>query len=250
MSGTATGATGVPAAPVTPGPVTPGPGPVVPEGIISTVMNSINQLTGLIPDSILFGSILLYFVTQNYSYGIFSVFIFEMVLSHKLLSWIFAKVSGNKPTDADLKCYSGYKSSRYKIDETFYVNKYPPYGIFSITAIGTYLGLATGEFSSTLKEMEKASTGSDWTSRSIVANVLITCVIILFAISRYMTCDKSVWDIFVALLTAVIIGSMFFYINRELFGKEAMNFLGLPYIESKSSKGSPIYVCATETANK
>jgi hypothetical protein len=35
-------------------------------------------------------------------------------------------------------------------------------------------------------------------------------------------------------------------INKKLFGKESMNFLGLPYIVSKESKGDPIYICAKD----
>ena len=45
---------------------------------------------------------------------------------------------------------------------------------------------------------------------------------------------------------AVIVGVIFFYINKAIFGVEAMNFLGLPYLVSKESEGSPIYVCAKD----
>jgi hypothetical protein len=42
----------------------------------------ITELHMLMPDSILFGSLLLFLLTQNQAFGIFGVFIFETVLSH------------------------------------------------------------------------------------------------------------------------------------------------------------------------
>jgi hypothetical protein len=50
-----------------------------------TVINTITEIHMLIPDSILFGSILMYFLTQNMSFGIFAIFIFETVISHRLI---------------------------------------------------------------------------------------------------------------------------------------------------------------------
>ena len=45
-------------------------------------------------------------------------------------------------------------------------------------------------------------------------------------------------------MLAFIVGSIFFYVNKSLFGEESMNFLGLPYLVDKNSQGAPIYVCA------
>ena len=50
-----------------------------------TVINTIVGIHMLIPDSILFGSLLLYFLTQNIAFGVFAVFVFETELIHKLI---------------------------------------------------------------------------------------------------------------------------------------------------------------------
>jgi hypothetical protein len=50
----------------------------------------------------------------------------------------------------------------------------------------------------------------------------------------------------IAMALAIIVGTSFFFINKKLFGVEALNFLGLPYLVSKEEKGAPIYVCAAE----
>ena len=45
---------------------------------------------------------------------------------------------------------------------------------------------------------------------------------------------------------AIIVGTVFFYINKAVFGEEAINFLGLPYLVNKEKEGSPIYVCSKD----
>jgi amino acid permease len=122
-------------------------------------------------------------------------------------------------------------------------DSYPSYGVYSISAIGTYLALATSEFSSTTAAM-----GPEWASRSKVAYTFIALVIIAFLAARWRSCD-SIGEIMAAVSMAFIVGAIFFYVNKSLFGEEAMNFLGLPYLVSKDSQGAPIYICSADTTN-
>ena len=205
-----------------------------------TVIKTITEIHMLMPDSILFGSILMYFLTQNMSFGIFAIFIFETVLSHKLIGWVSAQAVGPSRS-SDIQCRSGYKIPQFRIERIFAHDPYPSYGLYSITAIGTYLALATSEFSNTMNMM-----GPEWASRSKVAYSFISMVILAFLAARWANCD-SISEIGLAVFMAIVTGAIFFYINRALFGEESMNFLGLPYLVSKESQGSPIYVCAADT---
>ena len=45
----------------------------------TAILNPIVEIHSLMPDSILFGSLLLYLLTQNFAFGVFAVFIFENV---------------------------------------------------------------------------------------------------------------------------------------------------------------------------
>jgi len=56
-------------------------------------------------------------------------------------------------------------------------------------------------------------------------------------------CD-TLMVVFIALLFASVTGGMFYFINYSLFGSEAMNFPGLPFIVNKTDQGTPLYVCA------
>ncbi len=205
-----------------------------------TVVKAITEIHMLMPDSILFGSILMYFLTQNISFGIFAIFIFETVLSHKLISWVSSQAVGSSRS-SDIECRVGYKTPQFKPERMFSHDPYPSYGVFSITAIATYLGLATKEFSSTLDAM-----GDDWALRKKVAYTFAAVVPLIFIYFRWRNCD-TIGDIIAAVAMAMIAGAIFFYINKSIFGDEAMNFLGLPYLVNKNSEGAPIYICSADT---
>jgi hypothetical protein len=54
----------------------------------------------------------------------------------------------------------------------------------------------------------------------------------------------------IAFVAALFTGFAFFKLNMMFFDKEAINFLGLPYLSEKAASGTPIYVCsANPSAN-
>jgi len=207
---------------------------------IGSSIEVISEIHKLIPDSILFGSLLMYFLTQNMAFGVFGIFIFETVLSHKLISWIASQTVGPSRSN-DLQCRAGYKTPQFTAQRMFSHDQYPSYAVFSITSIATYLGLSTKEFSSTLNAM-----GPEWQARSTVAYTFIGLMLSAFIGLRLWNCDTTT-DVLIAFSLAIITGFILFHINKAIFGEEAMNFLGLPYMVSKESQGAPIYVCSAET---
>lgn len=215
---------------------------------LSTVfLSPIIEIYSLMPDSILFGSIILYAITQNLSYGVFSIFVMETILSHKLLSWVMTQTFGPQPrsTETNIRCRAGFKTPELDVRRIFMHDQYPSYAIFSITSIATYLGLSTFEFSNTFDAM-----GSEWKGRSMSAYIFIGAVLLTFIIARYMGCSESGSEIGIALLFAIISAFIFFKLNVMFFDKESVNFLGLPYLSEKAADGTPIYVCsANPSAN-
>jgi hypothetical protein len=217
---------------------------------LDDIKNSAMEIGALMPDSILFGSLLLYVLTQNMAFGVFAIFIFENVLSHKLLSWFMLQVEGaavSRPFDS--KCRAGYKTPQLAIDRIYDHNPYPSYGVFSVVSIAAYLGLSTHEFSNTMKQMDYNNTdqtqrnNSKWAMRSTVAYVLIGVFLALFITLRLISCD-GFSEVLYASVLGLIVGMIFFKVNLSLFGAESINFLGLPYMVNKNEVGSPIYVCA------
>lgn len=208
------------------------------------IIKTVTEIHALIPDSLLFGSLLFYFLTQNKAFGIFAVFIVEAVISHRIIGGVMSQTTGSSPA-VPMSCRAGFKTPRVSgMERAFAHESYPSYSIFSITSIATYLMLAMREFSSTLDAMGSR----DWSSRSLVAYICTALLVIAFVVARLWTCDKS-GEVFTAMVCAIIVGGIFFGVNKALFGKESMNFLGLPYMVDKAAKGDAIYVCAPEKAN-
>ena len=220
----------------------------------NTVLDPFNEMHRLMPDSILFGSVLLYFLTHNYAFGIFSIFICEIIGTHKLISWVSTDILGPAKPDVKnlLKCRVGYRPARFDYKKTFAHDPFPSYGMFSITSIGTYLALAMLEFSKTLNAMDQSTdqnkTSQEWASRCTFAYSFIIMILLIFMLFRWNSCE-SIGELSIAVVLALITGILFFNINKTTFGEESMNFLGLPFLVSKESQGSPIYICANESKN-
>lgn len=210
---------------------------------MNSITDAVAELFSLMPDSILFGAGLLYFLTQNFTYLVFAIFVLETVLSHRLLSWMIKGAVGSRLPADQIRCRSGYKVPQLSYQRMFMHDAYPSYGVFSMTAIGTYLGLATAEFRETMKEMSQ-SPGSDWGSRPIVAYVFIGLLLLSFIGIRMYACEENLGEILMAVFFGLITAYLFYKVNVSVFGKEGVNFLGLPYLTAKPSDGSPIYTCA------
>lgn len=213
--------------------------------VAGNVLSGTMELIRLIPDSILFGSLFLFALTHNLPFGIFAIFIFELSLSHKLISWVFSQVTGeSRPIDPKSfsKCYHGYRTPRYDISRMINMNQYPAFGTYSITAIATYIGLAMGSFKQTLNTM-----GIEWSSRSVVSTIFILLIPALYILLRFLIGCDTIGDMMIAIIFGIMIGLIFYFVNSSLLGQESMNFLGLPMLVNKSDAGSSIYVCASNT---
>lgn len=210
-----------------------------------TVVRTVAEMYNLMPDSVLFGSLVLYFLTQNLAYGIFSAFIIELTLSHRLIAWMSVQMFGPPATQKPIACRAGYKTPQMDISRMFNHDPYPSYSIFSIVSMASYLGFATSSYSAALESM-----GENWKTRSMISYLFMGMIVCTFILARIFLsgCDDTFGEIIIAAVLAVIIGYLFFYINKSLFGVESMNFLGLPSLASKGTdlNGNPsdIYICA------
>ena len=167
--------------------------------IPQNILKSVLEIHSLIPDSILFGSLLLYFLTHHLAFGIFSLFLVEMIGSHHLISWLFSQTVGPTRSPMPMTCRAGYKTPQYQYQRIFSHEAYPSYSVFSVGAIATYLGLSTNEFAPTMEEM-----GREWAIRTSVAYTFIISFVIVFLLARSIGCE-SFTEIGVAFLLSIIL---------------------------------------------
>jgi hypothetical protein len=209
--------------------------------VFSPMSDFAMELFRTVPDAIQFGALALYFLTQNYTYGIFTLFTLETTLFHKVISFVFKGAGGDPGSGGskEARCRSGFRSPRFEFERRFMADTYPSLGLYFFGAMAAYLSLATYLFSDTLQLM-----GPIWKGRLIFSSAFVGILLLFLTIYRFFTGCDTLMTVFVALFIGAITGTVFYFINYSVFGIEAMNFLGLPYVVDKSDQSNPIYVCA------
>jgi hypothetical protein len=219
------------------------------------MIDSTEEMGRLFPDAILFGSLILYIITQNVSFGVLSVFFLETSLLHQLIAFVCEKTFGasqlmnqakkaegvdkNKKGEIFRKCSPGFRSPRLEFERIFMADKYPSISVFFWGAFVAYMSGSNYSFSEILAKM-----GQEWWPRLPFAVFGIIILTLLFLLGRFYGCGDSPTEIMLALFTGLICGILLYIVNLNVFGLEAMNFNGLPILVNKTDQGSSIYVCA------
>ena len=205
-----------------------------------SIANATAEIHRMMPDSLLFGSFLLYVLTQHAPFGVFALFVLELILSHKLIGWVMAQSAGATPDQGSSACHMGYKIGRMDFRRLFSHASYPSFAMFSTMGVVAYLGRSMLTFSETLDAM-----GPVWASRKIAASVFIICLVLTVIGGRIYSGCEPTGEIFLGGVLGVAAGILLYSLHVSLFGERSMNFLGLPYLVTKESQGTPIYVCST-----
>lgn len=214
------------------------------DSILLPYFSTTIELQRLFPDSVLFGSLVLFITTMNSVFGFFAIFLLEVFASHKLLSTIISKfvgpvVSGSSSGSDGGICFPGFRGSRKEVDRALRFNEYPSISLTTLSAMASYIMSSMIQFNDTLQTM-----GKEWNTRFAFSMIFIGIILLTVVMSRWYAGCESVSEIMIALAFGLFIGLLFFFLNKSLFGLESINFLGLPYVVDKSEKGSDIYVCA------
>ena len=221
--------------------------------ILTPLRDSALEIGKLFPDSILFGTILLYCLTQNLSFGVLAIFFLETSLFHQFVGFVYEKSMGpanqkytSKTSDAEiLNCRSGFKAPRKEWERTFLHDTYPSISVFFWGSFVAYMAGSSASFATILKTM-----GADWQPRVIFSSIAIVLTSLVFLLARHRAwggCD-STSELLLALIAGGICGTILYFLNYQLFGLEGLNYNGFPIPIDKTEKGSPIYVCAPPQA--
>jgi len=204
------------------------------------------EIQRLVPDSLLFGSFIMYFLSGNTTWGVLTLFLFEtVILAHTGIATGFQAYQGFLGGQKDLACRPGFRQPRFDLTRFFIRDRYPSVSLFTIGALSTYMASTIGYFTDTLRAM-----GTEWQSRITVSYIFIALLLILFVLIHNLSGWESFGELLIALVCGVIVGILFFYINFLIFGPEGINILGLPLLVDKSQTAAPIYVCLKENSNQ
>ena len=82
-------------------------------------------------------------------------------------------------------------------------------------------------------------------ARFPVALSLSALFLFFFLTFRIMNGCDTLLSAFGTTIFGLLTGSVLVAINLGIFGREAINFTGLPLLVSRTSEGLPLYVCST-----
>lgn len=197
------------------------------------------------PDSLFLGSAIFAGLTQNFALGTFVLAMVEFGILHRVLAGIIGLAQPNEaPLPASSKCFPGIPSP-YQISAVGQIltgAAFPSGPLFFISAAISYILYSTLNFSSELNELSK--TEPEWKVRIPLSITFSLLLIAAFGIYRFVSgCDPALVIIGSTVL-GLFVGALVYTIHVYLFGRNAVNFLGLPLLADRSANGSALYVCA------
>lgn len=196
------------------------------------------EIQRLLPDSLLFGTLTMFILTGNTTWGVLLTFLIELILSHGLVAAGFQAFQGPQKLQGPLGCRPGFRHPRFDFTRFFIRDRYPSVSIYSLSAIASYFIMTINYFSATLKAM-----GPDWAARVTVAYIFTALFTVGLIGIRLLYGCESWTELLIAMVAGILAAILFFNLNFSIFGPEGINILGLPLLVDKSSQGNPIYIC-------
>ena len=199
----------------------------------------------LLPDSVVCGTAILTILSGCKSYGVLLFSMFELMFLQRISSMI---ISGIAPVGADLNsqqmtCQPGFQytnSMRISLLEKIGTpSMFPSPTMFFLSGLLSYMLMSMQQFGREIKSLS-----GDIQARTQVAIVLSFLFMIAMLMFRTSYGCESFGTLLLSLLLGTIFGVAIVFQNIALFGRDGINVLNLPMIQSALEKGKPMYVCA------
>ncbi len=211
-----------------------------------TLVPTTQEFMRAIPDSLFLGTGFFALITQNFPLGVLVLAIAELGMSQRILGSLVGVVQENPVKPYSDKCSAGIPSPYQLslIGKLMSEVQFPSGPVFLIAGVIAYTLSSTFNFSEELNELGKKE--PEWNARIPLSVTFSILFMILYCFWRYMnTCD-GVLSLLGSTAIGAIIGFIIYTIHVYLFGRDAVNFLGIPLLADRAANGTPLYVCAKQ----
>jgi len=199
-----------------------------------------------LPDSLFLGSTTFALLTQNYPISILVLGMFEFSLA----AWLLCKFGGllmnnEEPLASDI-CIPGVPSPYLisAIGNIFPKASFPSIPIFFISASMFYILFSVLNFREELKELGRKT--PEWKVRIPLSIIFTSVLLLCFIFWRVLnTCDTVIIALG-SLLFGALTGSVIMLLHTYLFGRDSINFLGVPLLADRAATGGKQYICAKQ----
>lgn len=200
------------------------------------------------PDSLFMGSILLTLLTQSYSLFVFCLVMLQIAAVNfglgKFAAYVSPVAGGPEIDNCSYQIPSWTQFSFFQMATV--KAPFPSSGIFFLSSV---IAFFLGATINTRKEMtELAKQYPEMNVRFPISLILSVVFLTCYVVWRITSgCDGLV-AAFSSVFVGFIIGTLLLLLNLIIFGREGLNFAGLPLLVSRTDNGMPLYVCTDETA--
>jgi len=207
------------------------------------------HLFQILPEAVFVFLVLFSILTQNFANGVLAMSLIESLLAFSIIGKGVDYMSGaGGPGQRSEACEAGFPTS---------VSSYATLSLFrnitnglsfpshSIAVLSTLIGYILSSlfaYSNELKEL-----GGGWELRIPIGVTLSFLTLTAFVLFRYIAGCENLGKIIGTLVIGLGIGTALMFQNMNLLGKESVNILGIPTLESRTLNGKPLYVCAPKT---
>jgi len=191
----------------------------------------------LLPDGILFGSFLMGLTTVSAAHSIFFISIIISLFVLYGLQIATKLIYGGSISKEVCKS----KLFKHTFEQLFVSSSAnaPSYGMFIVSFACSYLATSLYNLKDELEVLDTSVMKQYYISiTSLIVIAIIYLMYILFYGCESMGSSSS------ALLFGSITAMIIVNINVLLFGKDSINFVGIPLLRNKTVDGKPIYICS------
>ena len=199
-----------------------------------------------LPDSLFLGSTIFALLTQNYPISVLVLGMFEFSLA----AWLLCKFGGllmnnEEKLNSDV-CIPGVPSPYLisAVGSIFPKASFPSIPIFFISSSIFYIMFSVLNFRQELKELGNKT--PEWKVRIPLSIIFSSVLLLIFIFWRVLnTCDTVIIALG-SLLFGALTGSVIQLLHTYLFGRDSINFLGVPLLADRSATGGKQYICAKQ----
>ena len=203
------------------------------------------HLFQILPDATFVFTVLFSILTQNFALGTLALTLIEAMLTFTLFGTGVNYFMDSKAPQRPEACQAGFPTSlsSYSTLSIFsgfsQENLFPSYPIALVSTLIGYILTALLQYTAELKQL-----GPGWELRVPIATTLSFLVLTAFVLFRYIAGCENLGVITGTLVIGLLLGTLLTFQNLTFLGKESVNVLGIPILESKTIDGKPLYVCA------
>jgi hypothetical protein len=203
-----------------------------------------------LPDSMFLGTSVFALFTQSFPLGILVLAMLEFTLLHRVFGGTASYIqSGNEQSPKDYKCIPGIPSP-YQISivgKLISQHAFPSGPMMFVASVLSYTILSIYNFSNELKELSQQE--PQWNTRIPVSITFCCLLLVFYMLWRYNTECDSAMNVLASSIIGLIVGGVVCLVHQFLFGRFAINFLGIPILADRAAEGRPLYVCAKTKTN-